>query len=104
MVTGGAAFTGIALLAGAAAFLAAAGAFTGAAAFLAGATFAGAEAFVVAAADFLAGGISISFEIVRGGNLIAHLGFGQHRRYVISTSRRHFFRTVEVLQAIGLNR
>jgi hypothetical protein len=40
----------------------------------AAAAFTGASAFFVATADFLTGGFSISFGIVRGGNRVARFG------------------------------
>src|ERR1700692_2049223 len=79
MVTCGAAFAGTAFLAGAAAFLA-------------------------AAADFLTGGISISFEIVRDGNLIARFGSDNEADMSFPRFGVTFFRAIELLQAIDLNR
>jgi hypothetical protein len=50
----------------------------------------------------LAGGISISFEIVRGGNLIARLGSDNAADMSFPPFGVTFFRTIELLQAVDL--
>jgi hypothetical protein len=52
----------------------------------------------------LAGGISISFEIVRGGNRIARLGSDNAADMSFHRFGVTFFRTIEPLQAVDLNR
>jgi hypothetical protein len=52
----------------------------------------------------LAGGISISFEIVRGGNLIARLGSDNAADMSFPRFGVTFFHTIEPLQAVDLSR